>query len=92
MPTHYAFKTPDRTERLLREYQELRAREPGRADPPAATSRKPSPPSKALEDRVQAAIAALDDQGRWLSTGKIRTQDAPDSPAGKGDQHRPVRP
>ena len=58
-------------------------RGPGRADPPAATSRKPALPSKALEDRVQAAIAALDDQGRWLSTGKIRTQDSPDSPAGK---------
>ena len=83
MPTHYAFKTPDRTERLVREYQELRARGPGRADPPAATSRKPALPSKTLEDRVQAAIAALDDQGRWLSTGKIRTQDSPDSPAGK---------
>ena len=28
-------------------------------------------------------IATLDDQGRWLSTGQIRTLDSPDSPAGK---------
>ncbi len=83
MPTHYAFKTSDRTARLVREYQELRARGPGRTDSPVATSRKPALPSKTLEDRVQAAIAALDDQGRWLSTGKIRTEDSPDSPAGK---------
>jgi PelA/Pel-15E family pectate lyase len=83
MPTHYAFKTPDRTERLVREYQELRARAPGRAEPPLAATRKPALSSKTLEDRVQAAIAALDDQGRWLSSGKIRTQDSPDSPAGK---------
>ncbi len=82
MPTHYAFKTSDRTERLAREYQDLRARGPGRAAPPVASNRKPEVPSKTLEDRVKAAIAALDDQGRWLSTGKIRTQDAPDSPSG----------
>jgi hypothetical protein len=82
MPTHYAFKIPDRTERLLRDYQELRSRKPGEADPAAAPRRKPSPPSKSQEDRVRAVIAALDDQGRWLSTGKIRTQDAPDAPAG----------
>jgi hypothetical protein len=83
MPTHYAFKTPDRTERLVREYQELRARGPGRADQTTAPSRRPSLPSKTLEERAKNAIAALDDQGRWLITGKIRTQDPPAAPAGK---------
>jgi hypothetical protein len=83
MPTHYAFKTPDRTERLVRQYEELRARGPGRAEPTTATTRKPAPPSPAQEERVKAVIAALDDQGRWLSTGRIRTQDAPEASAGK---------
>jgi hypothetical protein len=83
MPTHYAFKTPDRTERLVREYQDLRARGPGRADATAATSRKPPASSPALEERVKAAIAALDDQGRWLSAGRVRTVDPADAPAGK---------
>jgi hypothetical protein len=83
MPTHYAFKTADRTERLVREYNELRARGPERAEPTTTTNRKPSAPSAGLEERVQAVIAALDDQGRWLTTGRVRTQDPPEAPAGK---------
>ena len=83
MPTHYAFKIPDRTERLVRDYQELRARGPGRDDPTVATTRKPSLPGKTLEDRVKTAIAALDAQGRWLIPGTIRTQTSPDAPPGR---------
>jgi hypothetical protein len=78
MPTHYAFKTPDRTERLVREAEDLRTRGPHRAEP---ASKNPKPPSDAVVERVKAAIAGLDDQGRWLSDGRIRT--APDAPAGK---------
>jgi hypothetical protein len=82
MPTHYAFKTPDRTERLVREYEQLRTRPPGPEDAKAKPGRKPTVPSN-LEERVKAAVASLDDQGRWLSTGVIRTQDPPNSSPGK---------
>jgi len=78
MPTHYAFKTPDRTERLVRAYEELRARGSNRAEAPA---RKPARPSTSLEERVKSAIATLDNQGRWLIDGRIRSQ--PDAPEEK---------
>jgi PelA/Pel-15E family pectate lyase len=83
MPTHYAFKTPDRTERLVREYQELRTRGAARAASGAdAAARKPSPPSPAVEERVKAVIDALDDQGRWLSDARSRPTN-PDGPSGR---------
>jgi hypothetical protein len=76
MPTHYAFKTPDRTARIVREYEELRTRGTGPQDrTQAKTPGRPGPPS---EDQVKAVIAALDDQGRWLSTGNVRPRN-PDS-------------
>jgi hypothetical protein len=78
MPTHYAFKTPDRTERLVRQYEELRARGPEGAEP----SRAPRM-ARPSEDRVKEVITALDEQGRWLSPGRIRTAEPPDAPAGK---------
>jgi hypothetical protein len=80
MPTHYAFKTPDRTERLVREYEKLRTRgSAGTSARAGAAETKPDRPSPGDEARVKSVIAALDDQGRWLSDGRIRTQpDAPD--------------
>ena len=78
MPTHYAFKTSDRTERLVREYEELRTkgRENAATGAPAG---KPVRPNTSLEERVKSAISTLDNQGRWLINGRLRTQPgAPD--------------
>jgi hypothetical protein len=78
MPIHYAFKTSDRTERLAREYEGLRAkgREYGASE---ASAGKPARPNPSLEGRVKSAISTLDDQGRWIIDGRIRTRPgAPD--------------
>jgi hypothetical protein len=82
MPTHYSFKTPDRTDRLVREYEELRKSEPGRAGRDEGASPRPSRPGQVGEDQVRAVIADLDDQGRWLSPGSVRPRN-PASPSGK---------
>jgi hypothetical protein len=80
MPTHYAFKVGNGTERIERDYQrllksgagELR-REPSTGSRRASASRtaraKGSSPAVA---RVKAVIAALDDQGRWVEDGRLR--------------------
>jgi PelA/Pel-15E family pectate lyase len=78
MPTHYAFKTSDRTARIAGEHEELRARGPGREGLPNATTSNPTRPSKTLEARVKAVIAELDDQGRWLTAVKV----LPENPDG----------
>lgn len=81
MPTHYAFKTSDRLDRIAREYEELRTRAPG-PDRPDSTTGKPSRAGKPTEDQVKGVIDDLDGRGRWLTEGKVRPKD-PDSRPGK---------
>ncbi len=75
MPTHYVFQVADGTESLAREYERLRDREP------SASVRRPDDArprtSKALADRAERAVSTLDEQGRWLEEGRLKTHDEP---------------
>lgn len=80
MPAHYAFKVGDDTERIVREYERLRA-----ADPKDRSRREGSSPperSERLAARARAVIAALDERGRWLEEGKLKYH-GPDDPTRK---------
>jgi len=70
MPTHYAFKVGSGIDRIEREYRRLLD-----ADPAELRRRPAPPPRKATPsqvDRAKAAIAALDDRGRWVESGRLR--------------------
>ena len=80
MPTHYAFKVPDWTDEIDREYQRLRARDPGPGpgDRPGAKAKPArSGPDQSLTSRVKSVVAALDESGRWVTEGKLQTQAPP---------------
>jgi len=70
MPTHYSFKQSYGIESIEREYERLRNMDPGKLK----QSRKVTAPrmTRTLADRAKAAIDNLDDQGRWVETGKMR--------------------
>jgi hypothetical protein len=61
-PQHYAFKVPDDTEQIRREYERLK------------TDRKPASPKPPgnLDPQVKRIIAAQDARGRWVESGRLR--------------------
>jgi hypothetical protein len=78
LPTHYGFKVGDGTEAIAREYERLRARGPEGSAPAKPKARRP--PGRDLERRVREVIAALDEQGRWVEEGRLRSF-GPDDPS-----------
>lgn len=62
LPTHYGFKQPSRLPAIAAEYERVLNGEP--AQPPTW---------QALQGDVQLVIDALDDQGRWVEDGEIRS-------------------
>lgn len=76
MPTHYGFKVADRTDRIEQDYQRALKSPPGKSSKP-----KPAKPRAAdgLEARLKAVLAALDEQGRWVEDGRLRSQGADDT-------------
>ncbi|HXG11376.1 MAG TPA: pectate lyase [Gemmataceae bacterium] len=77
LPTHYGFKVPDRTESIRKEYERIRALDPAELKRPPARSRPPL--TKELTEQTKRVIAALDDRGRWVEPGRLRSQ-GPDDP------------
>jgi PelA/Pel-15E family pectate lyase len=77
LPTHYAFKVPSRLDAIEREYDRLRKLDPAELKKPV----KPAAPkvTDALTAQVKAALAGLDEQGRWVEDGRLRSQ-GPDDP------------
>ncbi|MHC4433205.1 MAG: pectate lyase [Planctomycetota bacterium] len=77
MPTHYSFKQACTVESIALEYERLRTTDPARLKPPKA----PGDPgvSRALAARTRSMIDRLDEQGRWLQSGRMRedTQNDP---------------
>ena len=67
-PQHYAFKVPDDTDEIRREYERLKA------------DRQPAPPKPAgnLEPQVKRIIGAQDSRGRWVESGRLRHHGAND--------------
>lgn len=68
MPTHYAFKTSYNS-RLAQDYE--RARSQPWSKPVKQEPRRPSRASETLIALTQTAIKELDDEGRWLTQGRI---------------------
>jgi hypothetical protein len=72
MPTHYGFKVGSKLDAIEREFERLKKT-------PWAELNKPrkkgaaGPPSAQLVEKTKAAIASLDDQGRWLQKGRLKT-------------------
>jgi hypothetical protein len=62
VPQHYAFKVPDDTAEIQREYEKLKA------------DRKPTAPrpNRNLEAQIKKIIAAQDGRGRWVESGRLR--------------------
>lgn len=72
-PTHYVFKTSNGIERIANEYERLLAADPATLKQPE----KPSRPrmSAALAARAESAIESLDEQGRWIESGRMVNDD-----------------
>jgi PelA/Pel-15E family pectate lyase len=60
LPTHYAFKVPSRLARIERQYEHQATGDRGQET--GTMTARPS------ADEIRRIIAALDDQGRWIST------------------------
>jgi len=73
MPTHYAFKVGHSLDSIEREYKRLLKTDPKQLH--KTPSRSPSKPSRGLIAQVKRVIASLDDRGRWVEDGSLRTDD-----------------
>src|SRR6476660_1964849 len=76
MPTHYGFKVSSTLEAIEKEVEALKK------DPPpaggeklVAKTRSRKKPNAAQEAEVRKVLAALDDKGRWLEEGKMKSFD-----------------
>ncbi len=68
LPTHYAFKVGANLDGLAREYEEL-----AKAEWTAPTTSNPAPkPDGRTRKEAAAAIATLDDRGRWVEGGGLK--------------------
>jgi len=74
LPTHYGFKVASNLAALERDYQQVEALDPAALKKPSGRPRL----SAALTAQARAVIAALDDRGRWLEDGALRS--APNGP------------
>jgi hypothetical protein len=76
LPTHYGFKVSSRLDQIEKDYEAVSKRPPGQVKP--AAKRPPGKPGGKLIADVKAALAALDDQGRWAESGRMRNFGADD--------------
>ncbi len=78
LPTHYSFQSSYGVESMIRYYEAVLKQ--GRTGWLAAQNPKPlsaaqrAASAKAMENKVQAVIAAQDTQGRWITRGKLETR------------------
>jgi hypothetical protein len=81
LPTHYSFKVKSKLEALQKEHQRLTRLSPREvADLKKAAGAKPGVPT---EKEVRAVIAAMDERGAWVESGRLRHH-------GKNDDTRSV--
>jgi len=72
-PTHYVFKTSNGIERIANEYERLLAADPATLKQPEKRSRPRM--SQTLAVRAESAIESLDEQGRWIESGRMVNDD-----------------
>ena len=70
MPTHYGFKTGNDIDGIEREYRKLAAADPAKLK--RSTGRPRSKASEKMAQQVKRVIAALDDRGRWVESGRMK--------------------
>ncbi|MGQ9606879.1 MAG: pectate lyase [Thermogutta sp.] len=70
MPTHYAFKVGNQLASIERQYAEAIRNGPR---PRIGKLAVPPRPSPALTEEAARVVAELDDQGRWLEIGRLKT-------------------
>ena len=75
LPTHYGFKVGNDLARLRAQYEKFATGEAPK--PRRTTPGKSDPPSPALEAEARSVLAALDDSGRWLTDGALKSQETP---------------
>lgn len=75
MPTHYGFKTGSKLDAIEREYDRVKKTPWSELNKPRKKS-SAGPPSAQLVEKTKSAIASLDDQGRWLQKGHLKTYEA----------------
>ncbi|MCI0637613.1 MAG: hypothetical protein L0Y72_08160 [Gemmataceae bacterium] len=75
LPTHYAFKVGNGLDAIAREYDRLKNLDPVQLKQPAPAKPQLTP---ALVAQAKKVIAALDEQGRWVENGSLRSQGAQD--------------
>ena len=80
LPTHYAFKVRSLLDRIEARYERLSTLS---TDELKASVKPPAPKlSEGLEREARAAIAALDERGRWIEDGRLRGY-GPDDDTGR---------
>lgn len=69
LPTHYSFKIADHSDEIAKELERVKALAPADLKP------KPDKPriSDSLVEQTRKVIAALDNQGRWVEDGSLRS-------------------
>ena len=77
LPTHYGFKVGSKLDAIAKEYERVKNL-PGaeKKEPRPATRGKPSASQIAEVNKV---LAALDEKGRWVEDGRLRSH-GPDDP------------
>ena len=77
-PTHYSFKASYGIESIAKEYEQLLAMDPARLKEPKKVSRPRL--SRSLTARTKSIIDRLDEQGRWIESGRLRDDEQDDPP------------
>ncbi|MDA2927101.1 polysaccharide lyase [Acidobacteria bacterium AH-259-G07] len=73
LPTHYAFKVQYGIESIAQEYKHLSTMDP--AEPkPAGTPSRPRLSANLIQ-QIKEVLAALDESGRWVEEGRLRSDD-----------------
>jgi hypothetical protein len=72
LPTHYGFKISSKLDTLARDHDRLKQLSPEELK---ARPKKGKPSvTEALMAQVKSVLAAMDEQGRWIDDGKLRSQ------------------
>ena len=78
MPTHYAFIVPSALDSLQAQYEKLLRTPRSELKPPRSRVR-PVRWNRSLEKQARAVLAALDERGAWVESGRLRSY-GPDDP------------
>jgi hypothetical protein len=76
LPTHYGFKVSSGLAGIAREYERLKNLDPAELQKPARAARPQL--SASLKAQTKAVLSALDEQGRWIEVGRLRSQGSDD--------------